>query len=487
MTHPLARVGGRARRSAYAVWLAGCGVYFLALLHRASLGVAGPQAMDRLDINAAQLGAFVMVQLGVYAAMQVPAGMLIDRLGPRRVLLVATLIMGTAQLTFAFATDYPLALAARALLGIGDSAVYISVLRLVAAWFPRRRYAVLTMASGLFGMAGNLAATIPLTLALGTFGWVKTFAVTGAVSLAYSLLLLRPAVAAPYREAPGPEVRPEDAVKGGWRHLVNEVRLTWRSAETRMGFWTHQATMSIGTVLAMVWGFPYLTEGLGYTDGEAAAQLSLLIFSTLVANFVVGPLAGRHPGWRMPMAVVISIVGVAALLTLVFWPGGEPPPLAVSVALVLISVGGPASQIGFHLARDYNPQRRISTATGLVNAGGFLGAMVGAILVGLVIDHRSGSNVATLTDYRWALGALAALGTLSIVAMLVSLLQVRKGVLGKIAAGDDVIVPVYAHWWDYAYSRDVRNQPAPRRDDEDGPDTDLGTDAGSDPENSQSP
>ena len=127
MTHPLARVGGRARRSAYAVWLAGCGVYFLALLHRASLGVAGPQAMDRLDINAAQLGAFVMVQLGVYAAMQVPAGMLIDRLGPRRVLLVATLIMGTAQLTFAFATDYPLALAARALIGICDSAVYISV------------------------------------------------------------------------------------------------------------------------------------------------------------------------------------------------------------------------------------------------------------------------------------------------------------------------------------------------------------------------
>ena len=95
--------------------------------------------------------------------------------------------------------------------------------------------------------------------------------------------------------------------------------------------------------------------------------------------------------------------------------------------------------------------------------------MVGAILVGVVIDHRSGSELASLADYRWALGALAALGTLSIVAMLISLLQVRKRVLGKIAAGDDVIVPVYAHWWDYAYSRDARNQPAPAVDgDEDG-------------------
>lgn len=196
VTSVLSRAEDRARRSPYAVWLIGCGVYFLALLHRSSLGVAGPDAVERLNISAAQLGAFVMLQLGVYAAMQVPSGLAIDRFGPRKVLLVATLTMGTAQILFAFAESYPLALAARALLGMGDSAVYLAVLRLAAGWFPKRRYAVLAMISGLFGMAGNLAATLPLTLALANFGWVQTFAVTGATSLAYSLLLLRPAVAA---------------------------------------------------------------------------------------------------------------------------------------------------------------------------------------------------------------------------------------------------------------------------------------------------
>ncbi|MDN8913032.1 MFS transporter, partial [Staphylococcus aureus] len=82
----------------------------------------GPEAVERLHITSAQLGIFVMLQLGVYAVMQIPSGLAIDRWGPRRVLLVATLVLGIAQTTFAFATTYPVALGARALLGVGDAA-----------------------------------------------------------------------------------------------------------------------------------------------------------------------------------------------------------------------------------------------------------------------------------------------------------------------------------------------------------------------------
>ena len=76
------------------IWGIGVGVYLLAVFHRTSLGVAGPQAAERLDLSAGQLSTFVMLQLGVYAAMQVPTGILVDRFGPRRMLLVATIIMG---------------------------------------------------------------------------------------------------------------------------------------------------------------------------------------------------------------------------------------------------------------------------------------------------------------------------------------------------------------------------------------------------------
>lgn len=466
MTTPFARFDDRARRSSWLVWGTAVGVYFLALLHRASLGVAGPDAVARLDISATELGAFVMVQLGLYALMQVPAGLAIDRWGARRVLLVATLVMGSAQILFAVATSYPVALAARALLGVGDAAVFIAVLRIAAMWFPHRQYALLTMATSLVGAAGNLAATVPLVVVLDEFGWTRTFAITGATSLVYGLLLLRPAVSAPFREtAPSaseetgtepsegdPPARPAPR-KPSVRETVANVPASWRRPETRLGFWTHQATMVTGVVVSLVWGFPYLTEGLGYSSAAAASQLSVYVVALLVFSLFIGPLAGRKPTWRTPMGLLAALACAGAIATLALWPGGRPPGSVVTAVFVIIAMGGPASQIGFHLARDYNPAVRISTATGLVNAGGFTGAMVTAIVVGVVLDISSGGAAATLTDYRWALGAMALLAVGSTVAMFGSLLGVRTLVLERMARGERVIVRVTEHWWDRLYRR----------------------------------
>ena len=130
-------IAQRARKKSWLIWSVGVGVYLLAVFHRTSLGVAGPLAAERLDLSAGQLSTFVMLQLGVYAAMQVPTGILVDRFGPRRMLLVATVIMGSAQLLFSQVESYPLALLARGLLGCGDAMTYVSVLRLVGRLVPR--------------------------------------------------------------------------------------------------------------------------------------------------------------------------------------------------------------------------------------------------------------------------------------------------------------------------------------------------------------
>src|SRR5699024_2849843 len=114
------------RRLGWIVWGIGAGVYVLAVFHRTSLGVAGPMAVQRFSLSAAQLGTFVVLQLGIYALMQVPTGILVDRFGPRKMLLAATSTMGLAQLAFALVDTYPLALLARGMLGCGDAMTYIS-------------------------------------------------------------------------------------------------------------------------------------------------------------------------------------------------------------------------------------------------------------------------------------------------------------------------------------------------------------------------
>jgi len=453
----------RARASAWVVWCIGVGVYFLGVFHRSSLGVGGTEALEQLNISSTALGTFVMAQVGIYALMQVPAGLMIDRWGPRRILLAATLTMGSAQLLFAFSSNFSMAFAARVILGAGDAAVFIAVLRLAAEWFPRRRYALLTMITALLGMLGNLVATVPLVLLLDNFGWTKTFLITGATSCVYALLLLRPAVAAPYREPrPTPPTQPAGEAENAGQatpSVIKEagqnMRASWRQPETRLGFWTHQSTMATGTVISLVWGYPYLTQALDYTNEAAASMLSLYVIANVVSNFIIGPLAGRHPGWRLPLALGTASAVLAGMLTLALWPGAGPPQWVVAVVFALFAAGVPASQIGFHIARDYNPTARIATATGLVNAGGFIGAMVSSLLVGAVLDLTSGgvTQQVGLANYRWALLIMAAIGVISFLAMALSMLRVRGLVLGRIASGMDVVVPVRERVWDRAWRR----------------------------------
>lgn len=82
---------------------------------------------------------FSVVQLGVYAAMQIPAGVLLDRFGSTRMVICGAVLMGLGQLLFAVATGMGVALLARILLGLGDAVTFVSVLRLVVLWFPPGR------------------------------------------------------------------------------------------------------------------------------------------------------------------------------------------------------------------------------------------------------------------------------------------------------------------------------------------------------------
>ncbi|GAB3840112.1 hypothetical protein GCM10027610_047120 [Dactylosporangium cerinum] len=109
------------------------------MFHRSSLGVAGVAAADRFGVGTSLLALLSVAQLAVYAGMQIPVGVLLDRFGSRRMLVGGGLLMVAGQLLFAYAHDIGPAIAARVLIGVGDAMTFISVLRVVAMWYPPRR------------------------------------------------------------------------------------------------------------------------------------------------------------------------------------------------------------------------------------------------------------------------------------------------------------------------------------------------------------
>src|ERR1700728_3121410 len=146
----------------WAMWAIGAAFYFVAVFHRMALGGAGLTAEHHLHVDKGELASFTAVQFLVYLAMQVPAGLVIDRSGPRRTLAAGLALMAVGETMFALASGLALALAGRALVGVGDAFIFLSVLRLAHAWFPPRMGALLATLTGMAGALGQLVGAIPL-------------------------------------------------------------------------------------------------------------------------------------------------------------------------------------------------------------------------------------------------------------------------------------------------------------------------------------
>nr|WP_190121411.1 MFS transporter [Streptomyces inusitatus] len=393
--------GGRA----VAIWSIGVSVYFVAIIFRTSLGVAGLDAADRFDVNASALSTFSILQLLVYAGMQIPVGLLVDRLGTKKVLAIGAVLFTVGQLGFALAPSYGTALAARALLGCGDAMTFISVLRLGSRWFPARRGPLIAQIAALFGMAGNLVSTILIARLLHGIGWTATFAgsaVAGAVVVVLVVLFLRDH---PEGYEPPPAGRP------GAGFVREQITRSWREPGTRLGMWTHFTTQFPAMVFLLLWGMPFLIEDQGLSRGTAGSLLTLVVLVSMVVGLVYGQVIARHHAARVPL--VLGTVGATALLwaaTLVH-PGERAPMWLLVTLCVVLGACGPASMIGFDFARPANPPQRQGTASGIVNVGGFTASMTTLLAIGLLLDATGG-------NYRAAFSSVFVLQALGIVQIL---------------------------------------------------------------------
>jgi MFS family permease len=111
----------------------------------------------------------------------------------------------------------------------------------------------------------------------------------------------------------------------------------------------------------------------------------------VTAGPLIGLLVQRHPLRRSWLVLGIVGAGAGAWGLVLAWPGRAPLPVLVLLVIAL-GVGGPGSMIGFDYARTFNPPDRLGTATGVINGGGFVAALLAIELIGLILDARTGGR-----------------------------------------------------------------------------------------------
>jgi len=365
------------------------------------LGVATLTASERFDTNAQQLATLAVFQLVVYAAMQIPVGILLDRFGAKLLLGVGAAIMASGQIIVAFAPTLEYAVLGRMLVGMGDSFTFISMIRMVNGWYTGSKASKMQQYVSTIGQTGQFFSAVPFWFMLETLGWEPAFSIMAAASLLVLLLVI--ALTANEPEA-SKHVQEVVSLKAAINQLVENVR----SPGIRMAFWTHFSTQPTTTSISLLWAVPYLVTAEGQSHEFAALTLTLMVLFGFVTGPIIAEVCARAPQLRGTL--VYSVVGstVAAWLVLLLVPGKASSVLLLACFLV-ISIGGPASMVAFDFSKDFAPKQRLGSANGFANVGGFLATFIMMYLTGLVIDllhdPSSGLDRYNVDSFRWGFAA----------------------------------------------------------------------------------
>lgn len=401
------------------VWVAAVAVYVAAIVGRTSFGVAGVEAIDRFGVDASRIAVFTSVQVGVYALAQIPTGVAIDRLGPRRMLVIGAIIMGIGQVILGLTSSYWVAIGARILIGGGDATAFLSVMRILPYWFPLHRTPMFTQVTSSIGQLGQFISAIPFMWLLGITGWTTAFVSLGAVGILIALAAAVAVADSPEQAGIYSEAKPKERPNSAALSIGQRLRFVIKSPVAWQAFFIHFSALHIALVFAMLWGVPLMTEAMGLSSATAGFMLTLNSIFLVILGPLHGRISSRLGKQRDIMAVIFGVFHLLAWV----WFFATPQPrglVAVGVMTFIIAVCCPAANYGFDQVREALDRTTVATATGLGNMGGFTAGMLGAQGFGILLDQHAQGGGYGWDDFRFASLAVAAVwvfGLLGVVAI----------------------------------------------------------------------
>ena len=395
--------------------------YILVYFHRMAPGVVSEFLMAEFHTTGTRLGSLSAIYFFVYAVMQIPSGVIADKLGARTSIVFGNLIAGVGSICFGMAGSFEMACVGRFFVGLGVSVVFISIMKNNSVWFHERVFGLMSGLTLLFGNLGSVLAAGPLSALLTLFAWRTVFMGIGGLSLClavagFLVVCNRPedmGFTAPNTYADSGHIKNPS---GNWLHQLGSVVQVLRLWP---GFWV-QLGMIGGLYSFMgLWGVPYLKDVHGLSRSAAADYMTVMLISFAVGSLLFGWFSDKIGRRKAPLVgSVLAYTLSWGLLMYAPWS----PGMGGFFLFGFMGFAGSGFVLTFGAAKEIIHPELSGMAVSVVNTGCFIGTAVMQPLFGTIADATwsgtmvNGARVYSAADYHNGFMAMFIFALVSLVA-----------------------------------------------------------------------
>lgn len=378
-----------------------------------SPAVMTSELMRDLNLNAASLGAMAAFYFYSYTPMQLPAGLLYDRFGPRRLITLATLICAIGALLFGITLSVFMASLGRFLMGIGSSFSFVGALLLISRWFPTHYFALLAGLVQSMSSLGAIAGQVSLATTISHFGWRPTIIGLAIVGIVLALIIWMIVRDSPETVSQRQKFQ-SSPNKGELKRLrqVYHNRQTWLIALYSFAIWAPI------TAFAALWGIPFLVVNYGISTTAASEASAMIWLGTGIGSPLIGWLSDKMQSRLAPLSFS-AFLGIISLTIVIYSPHLSLYWLYITLFIFGLAASGQA--LAFGVVKDNNPPSVAGTAIGLNNMAVVAGGALFQPLIGILLYYNwsgimhNGSPFYSVSDYQRALVILPACYLLALI------------------------------------------------------------------------
>ncbi len=351
--------------------------YFL----QVSPSVMVHELMRGFSINATALGNLIALYVYAYACMQIPAGLLLDCIGPRRLLTAASATCVVGAFLFGIAHVLWMAQLGRLLIGFGSAFAAIGTFKLATIWFPANRFAFLAGLTLTIGMMGAVFGSAPLAVLVEHVTWRQSMMILAGSGVLVSSMIWLVVRDSPNYFIPS-ALQKVDEHKTSLREILASLSYLFKQPQTWLIAIYGGLMFAPTPAFAGLWGTSFLMTKYHVPKVAAASATSMIFIGWAIGSPVFGFISD-YLKRRKPTMYVAAIGGFISIILAVYV---KLPFYLLYIPLLCFGIFSSGFLPAFAAIREINPPKMNATALGFMNMLNMVGAAILQPLIGWVLD-----------------------------------------------------------------------------------------------------